>query len=85
MRRVRRDILADFPGVDITRCVVQVVHPAAGRDAVNGYEAVATYRPGSVVPEVIRRIRADFPTEDEVDTLLESDVVQYRVGWTDPR
>lgn len=59
VRKVIRELRKDFPDTDVTACVVVVVVPGDGPDAPNGREVVATYRPGSVVPELVRKIRAE--------------------------
>jgi hypothetical protein len=59
VRRVFRDVRRDFPHADLSRAVVEVVHPAEGPGAVNGYEAVVSYRPGAKLAEIVKTIRAE--------------------------
>ena len=85
-RQLRRDLLEIWPDLDLAACTVQVVCPAEGPDAENGYEAVATYRPGSVVPEIVRELRRCAVADDDADdTVTEPQVLQYRVPLEDPR
>jgi hypothetical protein len=91
--RVRDDILADFPDAALGLADVEVAVPAEGPDAVNGYESEATYRPGSVEPELLATLRREFgaaAARDEADddlqgTELEPRVLRYRMKFRDPR
>jgi hypothetical protein len=59
VERFVRELQEDFPGVTPHECAVIVVTPGDGADAVNGWEEVARYAPGSVVPEIVANLRRE--------------------------
>ncbi len=60
VRKIRKDLRKEDPELDLLACRVQVVAPTKeGEDAPGGYEAVATYRVGEAVPELLSKLREE--------------------------